>query len=101
MRFITPEADLHKTGAYARADAAATDGGSPSYEGGAAFGAPIIEDVLAFRASVSFRRDGGWVDRVGYTLSPDATASPTPVYNGITTAPNANFGNDDRVPAVK
>lgn len=92
VRFITPEADLHKAGAYARADAAVTDGGSPSYEGGAAFGAPIIDDVLAFRASVSFRRDGGWVDRVGYTLSPDATvALPTPVYNGVTTSPNANF----------
>ena len=55
----------------------------PSYEGGAAFGAPIIDDVLAFRASVSFRRDGGWVDRVGYTLVPnDYGPLPTPVYDG-------------------
>jgi len=71
---------------------ATTDGGSPSYEGGAAFGAPIIEDVLAFRASVSFRRDGGWVDRVGYTLSPNNTvALPTPIYDGNTTKTNANY----------
>jgi outer membrane receptor protein involved in Fe transport len=92
VRFISPEPDLKKSTGYARADAAVTDGGSPSYEGGAAFGAPIIDDVLAFRASVSFRRDGGWVDRVGYTLSPDsAAATPTPVYNGVTTQPNANF----------
>jgi len=92
VRFIAPEPDLKKPSGYARADAAITDGGSPSYEGGVAFGAPIIDDVLAFRASLSFRRDGGWVDRVGYTLSPNAAApTPTPVYNGDTTAPNSNY----------
>src|SRR6266851_512722 len=92
VRFIAPEPNLNKPSGYARADTAITDGGSPSYEGGAAFGAPIIEDVLAFRASLSFRRDGGWVDRVGYTLSPNAAApTPTPVYNGDTTGPNANY----------
>ncbi|HLZ98993.1 MAG TPA: TonB-dependent receptor, partial [Steroidobacteraceae bacterium] len=92
VRFISPDPDLKKPTGYARADIASTDGGAPSYEGGAAFGAPIIDDVLAFRASVSFRRDGGWVDRVGYTLSPNATvALPTPVYDGVTTQSNANF----------
>jgi len=91
VRFITPEPDLNKPAAYARADIAATDGGSPSYEGGVAFGAPIIDDVLAFRASVSFRRDGGWVDRAAYTLSPsDTVALPTPVFSNVT-QPNANF----------
>ncbi len=93
VRFISPEPDLAKTSVYARADAAVTDGGSPSYEGGIAFGAPIIDDVLAFRGSVSFRRDGGWVDRVGYKLIPNPAvpATPTPVYNGDTTEPNANY----------
>src|SRR5882762_9952748 len=92
VRFIAPEPDLKKPTGYARADVATTDGGSPSYEGGAAFGAPIIDDVLAFRASVSFRRDGGWVDRVGYTLSPNSAAAlPIPVYDGNTTQSNANF----------
>jgi iron complex outermembrane receptor protein len=94
VRFISPEPNLSKSAGYARADVATTDGGAPSYEGGAAFGAPIIDDVLAFRASVSFRRDGGWVDRVGYTLSPNNTvALPTPVYNGNTTEANANRWN--------
>ena len=92
VRFIAPAPNLKAQSGYFRADAGSTDGGSPSYEGGAAFGAPIIDDVLAFRASVSFRRDGGWVDRVRYTLSPNAlAATPTPVYNGDTTQPNANF----------
>ena len=92
VRFITPEPDVNKPSGYVRADVSTTDGGAPSYEGGAAFGAPIIEDVLAFRASLSFRRDGGWVNRVGYSLSPnDSVALPTPVYNGNTTESNANF----------
>jgi len=93
VRFISPEPNLNKPTGYARADlATTTEGGAPSYEGGAAIGAPLIDDVLAFRVSVSFRRDGGWVDRVGYTLSPNNTdALPTPVYNGNTTLANANF----------
>jgi outer membrane receptor protein involved in Fe transport len=92
VRFIAPEPNLTKQSAYFRADTAITDGGSPSYEGGAAFGAPIIDDVLAFRASVSYRKDGGWVDRVGYSLSPNAlVATPTPIYDGVTTQPNANW----------
>lgn len=91
VRFIAPEANLRTSTGYFRADASATQYGSPSYEGGAAFGAPIIDDVLAFRASASFRRDGGWVDRVGYTLSDPAAPTPTPSYNGVTTQPNANY----------
>jgi iron complex outermembrane receptor protein len=92
VRFIAPEPDLSKVSAYARADTAVTDGGAPSYEGGVAFGAPIIDDTLAFRASFSFRRDGGWVDRVNYNLVPNASVpTPTPVYNGETTEPNANW----------
>jgi iron complex outermembrane receptor protein len=101
VRFISPDPDLKKPTGYARVDLATTDTGaagyqgradSLSYEGGAAFGAPIIDDVLAFRASVSFRRDGGWVDRVGYTLSPNSSAQlPTPIYNGNITQPNANW----------
>jgi outer membrane receptor protein involved in Fe transport len=83
VRFISPEPNLKTTSGYARADLADTKGGTSSYEAGAAFGAPIIDDVLAFRISASFRRDGGWVDRVGYTLSPSAAApTPTPVYGG-------------------
>jgi outer membrane receptor protein involved in Fe transport len=90
VRFLAPEANLHTPSGYFRADAAATQYGSPSYEGGAAFGAPIIEDVLAFRASASYRRDGGWVDRVNYTLSDPAAPTPTPSYSA-TTQPNANY----------
>jgi hypothetical protein len=54
---------------------------------GAAAGGPIINDVLGFRISASFRRDGGWVDRAGYSLTPptDPTsfALQTPVLGRV------------------
>jgi iron complex outermembrane receptor protein len=91
VRFLAPDPVLNKSSAYARADAAVTDGGAPSFEGGVAFGAPIIDDVLAYRVSISYRRDGGWVDRTSYTLSPNSLVQlPTPIATGVT-QPNSNF----------
>src|ERR1700730_2119504 len=90
VRFLAPDPVLNKSSGYARADAAATDGGSPSFEGGIAFGAPIIDDVLAFRVSISYRRDGGWVDRSSYTLSNPLAQLPIPTFTGVT-QPNSNF----------
>ncbi len=78
VRFIAPAPDLNKESAYVRAEVADTQGGAPSYESGAAFGAPIIDGVLAFRVSASFRRDGGWVDRVNYTQNPAGNPAAFP-----------------------
>jgi len=90
VRFIAPEPNLHAASGYFRADGATTDGGGPSYSGGAAFGMPLIEDKLAFRASVSFEKVGGWVDRTDYTLTPPGGAgTPTGVLNPIPTATGA------------
>jgi iron complex outermembrane recepter protein len=92
VRFISPDPDLHKSSGYLRGDFSKTNHAATSYEAGAAFGAPIIDDKLAFRVSASYRQDGGWVDRVGYNLTPNALApTPTPVYNGSTTEANANW----------
>ena len=66
LRFITPTPSLDKVSAYARSEAAYTERGDPSYELGVAFGAPIVENTLGFRASVYAREDGGWVDRQPY-----------------------------------
>jgi len=48
---------------YARAELA-NRRRRPELRGGRAFGGPIIDGVLGFRVSASFREDGGWVDRV-------------------------------------
>ncbi|WP_459662318.1 TonB-dependent receptor [Novosphingobium sp. 11B] len=64
VRFITPAPSLDKVSGYGRAEAATTDNGAPSYEVGAAIGAPLAQDLVGFRLSVSQRRDGGYIDRI-------------------------------------
>jgi len=66
VRFIAPAPSLTAFSAYGRAEVAGTENGAPSYEVGAAAGGPLIADKLALRVSASFRRDGGYVDRIDY-----------------------------------
>jgi len=73
LRFITPAPGLTQYSGFAKAEFGQIDGGGQNYEAGAAFGGPIIDGVLGFRVSASFREDGGWVDRVNYTRP-----TPTP-----------------------
>ena len=80
VRFITPQPGLREQTGYVRGELSTTRYGDPSYEGGAAMGGPIIDDKLGFRVSASYRRDGGWVDRVGYTLDDPTILLPTPTY---------------------
>jgi iron complex outermembrane receptor protein len=63
MRFIQPEPSLTSRSVYGRGELATTQQGGMSYEAGVATGGPIVEDKLGFRASVFYRREGGWVDR--------------------------------------
>jgi outer membrane receptor protein involved in Fe transport len=64
VRFISAQPSLDTTSGYTRAELAYTEDGAPSYEAGSAFGAPIIDNKLAFRVSAWFRQDGGYIDRV-------------------------------------
>jgi outer membrane receptor protein involved in Fe transport len=64
LRFITPEASLHKFSGFASADLAITRNGDPSYEAGAAVGGPIIENTLGYRFSAWHQVEGGYGDRV-------------------------------------
>lgn len=66
VRFITPQPSLSSYSVYARAEGSRISGGDSSFEAGAAIGGPIVEDKLGFRVSASYRRDGGWVDRVDF-----------------------------------
>jgi len=67
VRFITPQPSLNTFSEYSRAEVAGIDSGGMNYEGGAAVGGPIVDDVLGFRMSAWYRRDGGWIDRVDHT----------------------------------
>lgn len=64
VRFITPAPSLDGISAYGRAEVATTENGAPSYEVGAAFGAPLAKDLVGLRLSISQRRDGGYIDRI-------------------------------------
>jgi iron complex outermembrane recepter protein len=86
LRFITPAPGLTEYSGYAKAEFGQIDGGGQNYEIGAAFGGPIIDGVLGFRISASFREDGGWVDRVSYTRPPSALTACNSYGNP------ANFG---------
>lgn len=64
IRFITPEASLNTYTSYGKGELAFTEHGDQSYEAGYAVGGPIVDDVVGFRASIAYRRDGGYVDKV-------------------------------------
>lgn len=64
VRFITPQPSLTSDSNYVRSELSFTESGQPSYEAGGAFGGPIVNDKVGFRASVWFRNDGGYVNRV-------------------------------------
>src|SRR5262249_38310329 len=54
VRFITPQPGLAHSSGYMRTELGYTQGGDPSFEAGAAYGAPIIDDKLGFRVSAWF-----------------------------------------------
>ena len=64
VRFITTAPSVSTESAYVRSEIADMRNGSPTYEGGAAFGAPIIPDQLGFRVSAFYRHEGGWINEV-------------------------------------
>ena len=74
VRYITTPPNLDKTSIYARSELSFTQGGEPSYEAGIAAGGPIIDGVLGARATVWYRRDGGWIDRVDPTAADPQSA---------------------------
>jgi iron complex outermembrane recepter protein len=98
IRFITPEPNLTQYQVYTRAEFGQIDGGGQNYSAGLAVGGPIIENVLAFRFSVSFQQEGGWVNRVNYVRPPSSVPAdfPATVYTGSpvangTTETNSNW----------
>src|SRR5882672_3521278 len=69
VRYIMNQPSVTKESTYARAEVSSTAYGEPSYEAGIAHGGPLIDNVLGFRASVWYRYDGGWIDRVDGQLT--------------------------------
>jgi outer membrane receptor protein involved in Fe transport len=62
VRFITPDPNYATPELYARSEVNSTKHGDIGYELGVAGGAPIVDDVLGFRASFWHQKEGGYVD---------------------------------------
>ncbi|HYB34082.1 MAG TPA: TonB-dependent receptor [Steroidobacteraceae bacterium] len=67
VRYLLTQPSLTATSTYVRGEASYTEYGQPSYELGVAHGQPLIDGVLGWRASIWYRGDGGWVDKVDPT----------------------------------
>jgi iron complex outermembrane recepter protein len=67
VRYILTPPSLTSTTTYARAEGSYTEYGQPSYELGIAHGGPIVDDLIGYRASIWYRYDGGWINRVDPT----------------------------------
>ncbi|HEY4038387.1 MAG TPA: TonB-dependent receptor [Burkholderiaceae bacterium] len=76
VRYILTQPSLSKSSVYARSELAYTEGGAPSVEAGVAGGGPLVDGKLGIRASIWYRRDGGWIDRIDpFTLATIETKS--------------------------
>lgn len=64
IRFITNQPSLTQFSGFSHAEYSSTQDGAPSYEIGAAYGGPIVNDELGFRVSAWIREDGGYIDRI-------------------------------------
>ena len=64
IRFISAQPSLKDLQGQVHAELAGTEHGAPSFEAGAAFGAPFAPNELGYHLSAWYREDGGYVDRV-------------------------------------
>ena len=67
VRFLQTGPSLSDWTTYDRAEVSHTENGAPSYEIGSAVGGPIVDGRIGFRASVYYRKDGGFIDAVNGT----------------------------------
>ncbi len=64
VRYIMAQPNMHQASLSSREEVSFTKGGAASYEAGVAYGAPIIDNELGYHASVWYRHDGGWIDKI-------------------------------------
>ena len=69
VRYITTQPSLSKLSVYSREEVSFTQGGEANYEAGVAAGGPLIDNTFGARATVWYRHDGGWIDRVDPTAA--------------------------------
>lgn len=89
VRFITRQPSLSAPHVYGRAELSGSEHGAASGEAGISLSGPFVNDTLGVAASIYYRRDGGYVDRVyaGTVANPSSTTNPPIVEK------NANYND--------
>jgi len=64
VRYILTQPSTTNTDTYVRSELSYTQYGQPNGEFGIAHGQPIVDGKFGIRASIWYRYDGGWIDRV-------------------------------------
>ena len=75
VRYILNPASTTTADTYVRSEMSYTQYGQPNGEFGIARGQPIVDGVFGVRASVWYRYDGGWIDRVDPGTYPPTTVA--------------------------
>jgi outer membrane receptor protein involved in Fe transport len=75
VRYIMNPASTTTADTYVRSELSYTQYGQPNGELGIARGQPIVDGVFGVRASVWYRYDGGWIDRVDPGTYPPTTVA--------------------------
>lgn len=81
LKFVTNAPDFKKVVARGRVTLEDTKGGELSYRGHAVINVPL-SDMIAFRASGSYRKEGGWIDSIG-TSAPDSIGLGTTLTSDV------------------
>src|ERR1700681_1459987 len=69
VRYILTQPSVTTADTYVRSEVSYTQYGQPSAEFGIARGQPIVDGTFGVRASIWYRHDGGWIDRVDPTTA--------------------------------
>jgi iron complex outermembrane recepter protein len=64
VRYIMTPASISAADTYVRSELSYTEHGQPNAEVGIAAGRPVVDGVFGVRASLWYRYDGGWINRV-------------------------------------
>ncbi len=86
VRYLTPVPSLNAYSGNSRLEVLTTGHGDPGYEAGAAFGGPLIDHRLGFRASIFTRHTGGFLDLIdrstGQVRQEDANTGDVGMFRG-------------------
>ena len=75
VRYILTPASTTTPDTYVRSEMSYTQYGQPNGEIGIARGQPVADGVFGVRASIWYRYDGGWIDRVDPGTYPPTTVA--------------------------